>query len=462
MSTPKPDLEALILGVTRSPAIDGGCVDEVWELVLDAVLAGLKVQRASGWMLGEGRGRLCCVALRDQRAGAVMHESATLAREANPAYFAAIDTERALLAHDAMNDPRTAEFRDSYLKPRSISALLDVPVRFHGEMVGIICCEHVGGVREWRSEEGAFVAALADVVGRALTAESAVRAEAALRENNAMLERRIAERTRELQDALTHLMDTRDQLIAREKVAVIGDISPKVAHDINTPLGNAVTAASTLQERLDELRGAFASGKLTRSSFADFTSHADEALSLLVSNLNRAKRLVHDFMRTAVDQISEARDRFALSETLDALLASLRPVTKHVPVTPVLDCPATLVVDGYAGVIAQIVTNLVVNSCRHGFGSQADPTITITVTCDGETVRLVYADNGCGIPPQLHQRVFEPFFTTQRAAGGTGLGLSIVHNLVHGRLGGTIALRSSPGEGVHFTIEFPRVLPVGP
>ncbi|MEN9868398.1 MAG: hypothetical protein RL748_3988, partial [Pseudomonadota bacterium] len=91
---------------------------------------------------------------------------------------------------------------------------------------------------------------------------------------------------------------------------------------------------------------------------------------------------------------------------------------------------------------------------------EQDGEIRITVKVCGEQIELQFADNGKGIPEPYLDRVFDPFFTTQRAQGGTGLGLNIVFNLVVKQFGGTITVNSEPGHGAQFTIRFPRVAPI--
>src|SRR6185436_595585 len=121
----------------------------------------------------------------------------------------ALDEERSIVAHDACADPRTSEFKDSYLEPLGITSMLDVPIRHRGEMVGIVCCEHVGPQRTWKSDERSFAAALADLVGRALTARERASTEEALRQVNAELERRVEERTHQLAAALDQATQAR-------------------------------------------------------------------------------------------------------------------------------------------------------------------------------------------------------------------------------------------------------------
>jgi GAF domain-containing protein len=162
-------LEALLLEVSTNPKIDEGDLEGTHRLVLKTVSAGLHVARVGIWMFDERRSAIRCLALADS-AHKLETEEIALDRASYPRYFAALDTERAIVAHDARLDPSTSEFADGYLKPLGISSMLDVPIRQHGRMVGIICAEHVGPARAWHSDEAAFAAAVADLLGRAITA----------------------------------------------------------------------------------------------------------------------------------------------------------------------------------------------------------------------------------------------------------------------------------------------------
>lgn len=111
------------------------------------------------------------------------------------------------------------------------------------------------------------------------------------------------------------------------------------------------------------------------------------------------------------------------------------------------------------GVVTQIITNLVLNSVIHAFEEQTEPAqITIDFHCENNDVILEYRDNGAGINASLHQKIFEPFFTSKRGKGGSGLGLNLVFNLVSQKLGGQLAFESEAGKGVHFTITLPKEL----
>lgn len=284
-------------------------------------------------------------------------------------------------------------------------------------------------------------------------------AEAQLKIYSEGLEDTVSARTRELSESLAELEAAKDHLIQSEKMAALGGLVAGVAHEVNTPLGIAVTAASVLSETLAELKRQFEAKTLTSASFEKLVGHALDGNVMLVNNIDRAARLISDFKKTAVDQISEARCEFGVRSTLAALIASLHPETRRVQVEPKLICPDDVVMKSLPGVLTQVVSNLVVNSVRHAFGgSIAKPEITIVVSGDGDNVELEYRDNGLGVPAELHQKIFEPFYTSKRGQGGSGLGLNIVYNLITRKLRGQLSFESVVGEGVCFRLRVPRVL----
>jgi C4-dicarboxylate-specific signal transduction histidine kinase len=269
----------------------------------------------------------------------------------------------------------------------------------------------------------------------------------------------VAERTLALSQSVEQLQQAQSQLIESEKLAALGGLVAGVAHEVNTPLGIAVTATSVLSETLDSLRQQFTAQTLTSQQFSDLLAQASDSTQMLVNNLQRAARLVRDFKQTAVDQVSEARSQFQVEQVLRALIASLHPETRKVPVEPLLECPSGLQMNSLPGVLTQVLANLILNSVRHAFADQAAPLIEIRLQEQGEQVLLDYRDNGCGVPESLRERIFEPFFTTKRGSGGSGLGLNIVYNLVTRKLGGKLEFSSQPGQGVHFRLSLHRELP---
>ncbi len=248
------------------------------------------------------------------------------------------------------------------------------------------------------------------------------------------------------------------QLVRAEKMASLGELVAGVSHEINTPVGIGVTAASDAQRRLAILRQSFADGTLTRNEMESYMETAESALEMTRSNLERAAELVQSFKRVAVDRAAADIREIVLDEYLDDVLRSLKPRFKKTSHIVETDCPPGIVMRTLPGAISQIITNLVINSLVHGFADRAEGLIRIQVAREDPMVRIVFSDNGAGIPPSHIGRIFEPFFTTRRGSGGSGLGLNIVWNLVTHSLGGSIDCSTGNEGGVVFTLRLPIAL----
>lgn len=271
------------------------------------------------------------------------------------------------------------------------------------------------------------------------------------------LEITVRERTSELEKALTELQDAQQQIVQSEKLASLGQLVAGVAHEINTPIGIAVTAASYLDASADEFEGNFLAGKIKKSDLTEFLKQARESSSLILKNLERAAQLIQSFKRVAVNQASEDVHDFNLKTYLEEVLTSLRPQFKRTKVTYEIDCPDDIEMISSSSAVSQIVINLVMNSLIHGFDKGAiEGKITIMCRRQGAgRVVIDYKDNGKGIPQDVIPKIFDPFFTTRRSDGGSGLGLNIVHNLVVQSLKGKLECESVVGEGTTFILDLP-------
>ncbi|HYH40197.1 MAG TPA: PAS-domain containing protein [Azospirillum sp.] len=259
--------------------------------------------------------------------------------------------------------------------------------------------------------------------------------------------------------ALDELKQAQAHLIQSEKMAALGSLVAGVAHEINTPVGIALTGASLLAERTAEVRAALDAGRLRKADLAEYLDTAAEASQLMMLNVDRAAQLIQSFKQMAVDQASEERRAFNLRDYIHEVLRSLGVRLKRAAHRVEVTCPEDLVLDSYPGALSQLLTNLVMNSLTHAYGPGEHGHLRIVArSLDAERVELVYGDDGRGIPDDLHARVFEPFFTTSRGSGGSGLGLNIVYNIATRTLKGRIALDSAPGRGAVFTMTFPKVV----
>ena len=279
-----------------------------------------------------------------------------------------------------------------------------------------------------------------------------------------VIERKLAEVA--LKDARDHaekaledLLLAQNRLVQTEKLASLGRMVAAIAHEINTPLGIVLTMASFITEQIEVIAADLTAGKLRRSDMDRYIATTMEGSKLMLENVRRAAALIHSFKQVAADELSDERRCFDLRNCLSDIVISLGPVWRKVGHRVETICPDSIEVDGFPGVISQILTNLVTNSTIHAFDPGQQGVLTISATLiDPDIVEIFYSDNGKGIALKERDKVFEPFFTTRRGSGSTGLGLHIISNLVVAKLGGTIDLHSEEGQGVRFVIRFPRSL----
>ena len=283
-----------------------------------------------------------------------------------------------------------------------------------------------------------------------------------------VLEKEVAERTADLrrtadelkiakeeaEGALGEVQRAQKQLVEAEKMAALGSLVAGVAHEINTPVGTALTASTLLDQRTREFGELIAAGQIRKTDLTRYMNLARETAGLVLSNINRAAELIQSFKQVAVDQTSAERRVFNLGSYLEEIVTSLSPNLRKVEATVDVICDPSIEIDSYPGALAQVMTNLVMNALNHAFDNKRGGLITIRAERLGnDRIRIFFQDNGKGMPLELLACIFDPFFTTKRGAGGTGLGMHIVYNLVTQQLGGSIVAHSVVGEGTTFTLE---------
>lgn len=281
-----------------------------------------------------------------------------------------------------------------------------------------------------------------------------------VQELNETLETRVAQRTRELQQALEHLQESQTNLAHSEARATLSTMIAGVSHELSTPLGNSKIVASALSEQMRATEKLVQQGQLKRSGLVHFMGQVGEGLALMQRNLDRAFELLGDFRQVAADQASEQRRNFDLAEVVGEVLNTMSPSLKRHTHQVLVDISQPVSMDSLPGPLGQVLINLVNNAYLHGFEGRTDGVLTIRAALESDLVTIQVSDNGVGMDGDQLNKLFLPFFSTKIGHGGTGLGMAIVNNLVTKTLRGRITVASTVGQGTRFDLLLPRVLPM--
>ena len=287
--------------------------------------------------------------------------------------------------------------------------------------------------------------------------------------HSATLEQRVAERTTALNDSNQELRDTLETLknaqleIQRsDRLAALGSLVAGVAHELNTPIGNSVTVASTLQAFSADFKIALEQG-IPRSTLTKYIENNTHASEMLLRNLHNAAELIGSFKRVAVDRTSAQRRNFKLDEVAKETVLTMGAFIRKKSYDVQIKIKPDISMDSYPGPLGQVITNLINNALIHGFDQRDQGKILISAHILEDSlpasVELMISDDGVGISSNNLGRIFDPFFTTKLGQGGSGLGLNIVYNLIVDVLGGHIRVESTPGEGTRFIIQLPLSAP---
>ncbi|MYM31112.1 GAF domain-containing protein [Duganella sp. CY15W] len=257
-------------------------------------------------------------------------------------------------------------------------------------------------------------------------------------------------------DSYRQLQDTQQQLVEREKLAALGSLVAGVAHELNTPIGNSLVIASTLEDKTNDIEKLNGSNTLRRSDLHSFIEASREASTLLMRSLRNAAELVNSFKQVAVDQASAKRRKFNLHQASNEIVMTMKNQVRKAGHHMVVEMPDDIVLDSFPGPYGQVIINLINNALLHAFEERDGGEIRMwAVPLGAERVRVVFQDDGKGIPLEHQARIFDPFFTTKLGQGGNGLGLSITYNIVTSLLDGSIRVDSAVGIGTRFTMDLP-------
>lgn len=388
----------------------------------------LDVSHVGIWVYEKNQSQIRCLDLYDQKTGEHGQQGTVITAVEYPTYFQALADERVITAHDAQNDPRTAELKDSYLIPFGIISMLDAPIRQAGTVVGVICHESVGTPRRWTIDEQNFAGSVADLVALAMHLSAIIEAEEKLQRNHDELEQRVIDRTADLEEATKE---------AEQANAGKSRFLAAASHDLRQPLQSVGLYLSVMMRQLEQPRLKEVGGKMRKS--LDTMGELLDAL-LDISKLDGGvvtpeKRDIHlqDLMeRIVTGNIQQAEEKGLQLECTGE------------------DC----VVYSDPGLLERVIENFVTNAIRYTERGR----VTIGCQRDHKVARIAVSDTGIGIPKDALDKVFEEYYQIENPVRdrrkGLGLGLSIVKHI--GRLlDHPLDVSSVPGEGSTFTVELP-------
>ncbi|GAA0785320.1 MULTISPECIES: two-component regulator propeller domain-containing protein [Pseudomonadati] len=289
------------------------------------------------------------------------------------------------------------------------------------------------------------------ITGTIKNIQSLKETEQALTQLNSELEDRVKTRTEELKL-------TQNELIDKEKMATLGGLVASITHEVNTPIGISVTATSHLADRVVEFNESYQAGEVSHEDFELYQTEVADCTKLVLSNLNRAAKLIKSFKEVSVDQSNEDVRDFNLKQYLDEIFIALNPLLSRTKHHYRYDCPDDIFLHSQPGVLYQIISNLFNNSIIHAYPDGNVGELILTVTREDKGIKIIYSDDGCGMSPEIKAQIFTPFFTTKRGKGGSGLGMNILYNLVTQVLKGRVSLTTEPNQGAQFCIELPEEL----
>jgi len=259
--------------------------------------------------------------------------------------------------------------------------------------------------------------------------------------------------------AYRQLQEAQSQLVSQQKLAALGALMAGVAHELNTPIGNSLLIASTLEQKTTELEEVINGRGLRKSELLAFIDDARKASTLVMRGLHSAADLVSSFKQVAVDRTTEQRRIFNLHQVTHEVVATVMNRIRKEGHKIELEVPELIMLDSYPGPFGQVITNLINNALLHAFDGREGGQLRLVAATPVEgRVLISFSDDGSGIAPENLTRIFDPFFTTKLGQGGSGLGLSISYNIVTSLLGGQIAVDSG-GAGTTFALDLPLSAP---
>lgn len=335
--------------------------------------------------------------------------------------------------------------QDAYIQKHRTQSVLCFPILYQKQLRGLVYLEN-------NLTSGSFNEEHLTIL-QLLSTQMAIALENAFLYQT--LEKKVAQRTEALSRSMQELKETQKQLVESEKMASLGSLVAGLAHEINTPLGICFTAGTLQRDQIHEFQNRYENDQLSRGSFERLLTSMGDSNRLMMNNIERSVSLINSFKQLSVESSQEKKNQFLLKTHLQNILSNFCPLLEKSNFAIEIQGDEQLSIYSYAGTFIEIISNLVSNSILHGYPNEENGLILIRFRTEKHNLILEFGDQGCGMSPEEQGKIFEPFYTTNRAVGSVGLGLHIVYNLVTQKLNGKISVHSSPGEGTEFQLLLP-------
>lgn len=278
-----------------------------------------------------------------------------------------------------------------------------------------------------------------------------VRANKKLAEKNEVIKKT----NEQLEKTLTRLSETQESLIEAEKLASIARLVSGITHQLNTPVGVGITAASSLQEKTKEFEKIITAPSLKRNDLRDFLHSVSEVAELLLSTHKKTSQIINDFKLVSIDPDTDVSRNIHLVPFINNVIMSAQQKLNEKNIRTYVEGDKEIALLTKPDTIAHIFSNLLLNSLHHGFKNMHDGEIVIKIEQTDVSVVIKYSDNGLGYDQTISENIFDPFIIINDQ-NSSGLGLHIVYNLVTQKLAGEITTSTNEKNELTFLIKIPK------